>query len=104
MAMTLRPGARLFSSVCATELITVRTPAEPIELTIGGAEPVTSAAARTGEGQVLPGHDGGALLGKRYVDDAGTLELMCTKPGPGVPAVGGTLLELKEAKALPSSD
>ena len=29
-------------------------------------------------------------MGKRYVDDAETLELLCTKPGDGVPTVDGT--------------
>ena len=43
-------------------------------------------------------------MGKRYVDDAGTLELLCTKPGDGVPAVAGEVLQLKEAKPLPASD
>ena len=43
-------------------------------------------------------------MGKRYVDDAETLELLCTKPGDGVPALAGEVLRLKEAKPLPASD
>jgi hypothetical protein len=46
----------------------------------------------------------GTALGKRYVDEAGTLELLCTKPGEGSLGSGGVLLALKEAKPLPSSD
>ena len=43
-------------------------------------------------------------MGKRYVDDAETLELLCTKPGECVLALGGEVLRLKEAKPLPASD
>jgi len=43
-------------------------------------------------------------MGKRYVDEGETVELLCTKAGDGVPAMGGALLELKGAKALPASD
>ncbi len=103
MPVTLKPGARLFSAVCTTEMITVKAPAGEVDLTIGGVAPVGSAAERTG-GDVVDGHGGGAAMGKRYVDEAGTIELLCTKPGPGVPALGGTPLQLKDAKPLPASD
>jgi hypothetical protein len=43
-------------------------------------------------------------MGKRYVDSAETIELLCTKPGDGVPALNGELLQLNEAKPLPASD
>jgi hypothetical protein len=104
MSMTLKPGARLFSAVCTTELIAVKVPAGEVDLTIGGAAPVGSAAERTQTGAVADGHGGGAAMGKRYVDSADTIELLCTKPGDGVPALGGELLLLKEAKPLPASD
>lgn len=102
MTMQLKPGTRLYSAVCETELMTIRAPAEPIALTIGGVEPVLDAAERGGG--VVDGHGGGSAMGKRYVDDAGTLEVLCTKTGEGVPAVDGALLETKDAKALPASD
>jgi hypothetical protein len=50
------------------------------------------------------GHDTGTALGKRYTDEAGTLELLCTKGGPSALSVGDTPLQLKDAKPLPSSD
>lgn len=103
MPTTLKPGARLFSAVCTTEMITVKAPAGEIELTIGGVEPVASAADRTG-GEVVEGHGGGTAMGKRYVDEGETVELLCTKAGDGVPAVGGVVLHLKGAAALPASD
>ena len=46
----------------------------------------------------------GAAIGKRYVDEDDTVELLCTKPGEGVPALGGRPLTIKEAKPLPASD
>jgi hypothetical protein len=103
MSITLKPGARLISSVCTTELITVKAPKDPIELTIGGVPPAASAAERAG-GEVVVGHRGGALMGKRYVDAADTIELLCTKAGDGVPAIGGVVLDVRGAKALPASD
>lgn len=103
MSIQLKPGARLYSAVCSTEMIAVKAPAAAIGLTIGGVEPVTSADERTG-GAPAAGHDGGAAMGKRYVDEAESVELLCTKPGPGVPAIDGTPLQIKSAKALPASD
>ena len=104
MAITLKPGTRLVSAVCTTEMIVVKTAAEPVELTIGGVDALVAGSPRDGGGDVLAGHDGGAAMGKRYTDANGVLELLCTKPGPGVPAVGGTLLTIKGAAPLPSSD
>ena len=46
----------------------------------------------------------GTLLGKRYTDEAGTIEVLCTKPGDGSIGLGQTALTLKEAKPLPASD
>ena len=104
MPMTLKPGARLFSAVCTTEMIAVKAPAAEVDLTIGGVTPVGSIAERTSGAAVADGHGGGAAMGKRYVDSADTIELLCTKAGDGVPALGGELLLLKEAKPLPASD
>jgi hypothetical protein len=103
VSLPLKPGTKLLSSACTTEMIVVRAPAGEADLTIGGHPPVVSAAERTQAG-VLDGHGGGTKMGKRYVDEAGTIELLCTKPGEGVPALGGVVLVLKEAKALPASD
>ena len=104
MSMTLKPGARLFSAVCTTEMIAVKAPPGEVDVTIGGVAPVGSVAGRDGSGSVADGHGGGAAMGKRYVDQDKTIELLCTKPGDGLPALNGQLLALKEAKALPSSD
>ena len=104
MATTLKPGTRLFSAVCSTELIAVKAPPGEVDLTIGGAPPVGSATERAETGEVADGHGGGAAMGKRYVDSADTIELLCTKPGEGMPALHGEVLKPKEAKPLPASD
>jgi hypothetical protein len=104
MSLSLKPGARLYSDVCTTELIAVKAPAEPVELTIGGSPALTNPGDRTGSGTLAEGHSGGTAMGKRYVDEAETIELLCTKAGDGAPAVNGVLLQLKEAKPLPASD
>lgn len=104
MSLTLKPGTRLYSAVCTTEMIAVKAPADAVELTIGGAPVLTDAADRDGAGSVADGFGGGTLMGKRYVDDGNTIELLCTKPGDGVPALDGEPLTHKDAKPLPASD
>jgi len=102
MSLTLKPGARLFSAVCDTQLIAVKAPADAVDLTIGGTTALMEAAAPSGS--IADGHGGGALVGKRYVDDDGTIELLCTKAGDGLPAIGGLPLSIKDTKPLPASD
>jgi len=82
----------------------VAAPDAEIEITCGGA-PLVALDATTQSGvTIAAGAAGGTLLGKRYVDAVGCLELLCTKPGKGSLAAGGDLLVLKAAKPLPSSD
>jgi hypothetical protein len=81
----------------------IAAPAGDVDLTCGGAA-MLEASASAGGGSVDPEHKNGTQIGKRYVNDDATLELLCTKPGEGSLAVSGTPLKLKEAKALPSSD
>ncbi len=102
MAQTYTPGTRVFSTACTTEMIVVRAPEEAVVVTIGGA-PVRAAA---GDPEVSPadGYDGGSLLGKRYVNQADTIELLCTRAGDGAAAVDGELLVVKDAAPLPASD
>jgi len=100
---TLKAGSRLKSAVCDTQVMVIAAPAGDVALTCGGAAMI-EAAATAGGGSIDPDHKNGTQIGKRYVNEDGTLELLCTKPGEGSLALGGTALKLKEAKALPSSD
>jgi hypothetical protein len=100
----LKTGSRLRSAVCTTEAMVIAAPGGDVEVTCGGV-PMIDVAEQPPEGlSISPDAAKGTALGKRYVSEAGDLELLCTKPGEGSLGVGGVLLTLKEAKPLPSSD
>ena len=98
----LKAGTRLKSAVCTTELMVVGAPKEEIEITCGGAPLI--AMGEQGSGEIADDAKGGTQIGKRYVNEAGDLEVLCTKPGEGTLAAGGVALTIKGAKPLPSSD
>ncbi len=96
----MKPGTKLKSIVCDTEIIVIR--GGDIVVECGGA---AMAEERPADRPALdPAFAAGTKTGKRYVDAAGTVELLCTKPGKGSLAIGGVALSIKEAKPLPSSD
>ena len=102
----LRAGARLRSRTCATEVIVVRAPGQPVELTCGGAAmaPIGADVARV---EPDPALAGGALLGKRYTldgDGEDAFEVLVTKAGAGTLAAGAVALVVKQARPLPASD
>jgi hypothetical protein len=101
--MELKAGDRLRSAVSETELIVIKAAGGDVTLTCGGL-PLVRAGEDGARGQIQPGQEGEVLLGKRYVDEEDSLELLCTKPGEGALAVDGHPLGLKSAKPLPSSD
>ena len=92
------------SAVCATEVMVVAAPPDDVEVTCGGAPMISIGDDPPAGASLSPDAAEGTALGKRYVNEAGNLELLCTKPGDGSLGVGGALLSLKEAKPLPSSD
>jgi hypothetical protein len=94
---------RLKSTVSSTEVIIVRPPPGPVQLTCGGSAMIdlNDAADEAGSGAAPEGE---TLLGKRYHDEQSGLELLCTKGGSGQLACDGRPLEFKQAAALPSSD
>jgi hypothetical protein len=100
----VKPGTKLRSSVCDVEVIVIKTPSAEVNLCCGG-QPMVLAGTDRPEGlSPTPGFDGGTLLGKRYTDETGGLELLCTKGGASTLSIGETVLRVKEAKPLPSSD
>jgi hypothetical protein len=96
----MKPGTKLKSAVCSTEVMVIRSGAGQIEC--GGA-PMSEAKA-DGTGEPAADHAAGTLMGKRYVDAAGTVELLCIKPGKGSLSLDGVALATKDAKPLPASD
>jgi len=104
VAVELKPGVRFRSAVGETEVVVIKAPAGAVDLRCGGHpvvpigdEPPAGLSAETG-------FDGDTLIGKRYTDATGELELLCSKGGAGALSAGTELLVLKDAKPLPSSD
>ncbi|MFN3472428.1 MAG: hypothetical protein ACK4ZW_00140 [Blastomonas sp.] len=95
----MKPGTRLKSAVCSTEVMVIRSGEGTIEC---GGTPMAETAQP--EGEPAEAHSAGTLIGKRYVDAAGTFELLCVKPGKGSLSVDGVALSTKDAKPLPASD
>ena len=101
---TFKAGTRLRSSVCSTEVMVISVPDGGADLSCGGA-PMTLVSAPPASGSSLAaGAAAGTKLGKRYVDESGKLEVLCTKAGEGSLSLGDERLHLKDAKPLPSSD
>jgi hypothetical protein len=81
----------------------IAAPAADVDVTCGGA-PMIALDAEPGGATIADDAAEGTQLGKRYVNEAGDLELLCTKPGKGALGGGGALLTIKGAKPLPASD
>jgi len=100
---TVKVGARLKSNVCDTEVMIIACADTSVRISCGGQPMLDATAAKTND-TLDPAHAAGTLLGKRYVNTAGKIELLCVKAGKGSLAVNGEALVLKDAKPLPSSD
>jgi hypothetical protein len=96
----MKPGTKLKSQVCDTEVMIIRCADGSIQC--GGA--AMGEAKPDAPGALSADHAGGSLMGKRYVDADGKYELLCVKPGKGSLSVDGTALSVKDAKPLPASD
>jgi hypothetical protein len=99
----LAVGQSLASSVDSTTVIVTRAGGEEVSLACGGVEMV-AAGTTPAEGVADPQLQDGTLLGKRYVDEAGTVEVLATKGGPGTLTLNGAPLAVLGAKPLPASD
>jgi hypothetical protein len=96
----MKSGTKLKSAVCDTEVMVIRGTGLVVDC--GGAPMVEERPAE--RGTIDPDFAGGTLIGKRYVDAIGSLELLCVKPGKGTLSIKGVALQLKDAKPLPASD
>ena len=96
----IKPGTKLKSTVCDAEVMVIRGSGVVVEC--GGAPMALERPAE--RGTLAADLDKGTLIGKRYVDAGGTVELLCVKPGQGSLSIGGVALQLKDAKPLPASD
>ena len=96
----MKPGTRLKSAACNTEVMIIRSGVGVIECggaAMGEAKPAEVAALN-------PDFSSGTLLGKRYTDADGQYELLCVRAGKGSLSVDGVALVTKDAKPLPASD
>jgi hypothetical protein len=101
--MLIKPGLRLRSAVCGTEVIVVRASGSDLDVRCGGHPMLPfDAASPMVRPAVDAAFDQGAVLGKRYGD--ADLEILCTRPGQGSISVGSQPLPMLEPKKLPSSD
>jgi len=99
----LQVGQALRSVTDTTAVIVIRAPSADVELTCGGFAMV-DAKSDAPEQPANPDQGTGALLGKRYEDAGGTLELLCTKGGTSSLTFDGVALAIRSAKPLPASD
>lgn len=101
MGQIYKPGTKLSSTVCKTQIMALRVPAEELTITCGGAPMQVGDPAALGE---MSGDNSGTLVGKRYTDADETMEFLCTRGGEGSIAIEGYVIDIKAAKKLPSSD
>jgi hypothetical protein len=99
--MTLRPGDQLASTIGSTRVVVVRAPAQGVPVLACGGSPMVAAPAGR---PAAADDDCRTLIGKRYVDAAGEVELLCTFSGAGELSCDGAPMTLKTAKPLPASD
>ena len=108
-APALRPGEQLASTVCTTRVAVIRVQGRPL-IACGGEPMVPAASARPPAANGANGTNGAngadaaTLIGKRYVDAAETVELLCTSSGAGALSCDGAPMTVKAAKPLPASD
>lgn len=100
--MRIRPGLKVNSAVSAAQVVVVRAPAGEVDLRCGGVAMVPADAPVAADGTVA--EEGSLLVGKRYADAGGTIELLCVRAGAGTLSLGGEPLELMAARQLPTSD
>jgi hypothetical protein len=100
----LKPGLRLKSAVCSTQIMIIRTPSVPADIRCGGVEMLALTEQPAPGSRLDPDQAHGSLIGKRYVDAQDRVEILCTQGGAGSLMLDGVLMVLKQAKALPSSD
>ncbi len=102
MGEMYKPGVKLSSTVCKTQIMALRVPAEALDITCGGAPMQVGDPEQMGDMDAALSN--GTLVGKRYVDGDEAMEFLCTRGGEGTVVVNGTPLDIKQAKQLPSSD
>lgn len=97
--MELKPGMKLNSTVSSVQIIVIRGRGEADIHCAGESMTTDEHSVPTSSRDEVD-----VQLGKRYTDESGSIELLCTKPGKGPLTVGNGTMTIKTAKALPASD
>jgi len=100
----LKLGSKYRSAVCDTQVMVIRTASDAAGLSCGGVPMIGPGDDSAASGSPAAGFADGTLIGKRYIDEADRIELLCTKGGQGSLSLGTERLLVKQPKALPSSD
>ena len=79
----LKPGLRLKSAVCPPRSWSSAPPGTEASISCGGADMLATTESAPAGARLDPAFAQGSLIGKRYVDAADALELLCTKGGEG---------------------
>ena len=98
----IKPGVRLKSAVCSGEAMVVK--GSGVTITCGGVPMLGDGESAPADAAPDQEHMYKCLMGKRYVSEDETLEVLCIKAGEGSFGVDGQMLLGKETKRLPSSD
>jgi hypothetical protein len=64
----IKPGLRLKSAVCSTEVMVIRAPAGEAQIACGGTEMLGGGETAPAGAALDPSRAQGSLIGKRYVD------------------------------------
>lgn len=102
--MELRPGTRLRSAVCETNVIVLKPPRVAGEISCGGVPMVPLSTVIPILGTPAADARGGTQVGKRYSSLDTGLEVLCAKSGAGSLAFDTTPLVEQANKPLPPSD
>ena len=102
-AIELKTGARMPSIVCDGEVMVEAAPAGAVAMTCGGA-PMVASGTDAPRADIDPDQAVGIQIGKRYVNEEGTLEVLCVKAGEGQLGANGELMLQKDTKKLPKTD
>jgi hypothetical protein len=101
---TLKPGLRLKSAVCATEIMVIRAPSLDAVLACGGTEMLGMAEAdlpaAPSSRRIMRGHPDRQALRRRARPRRGAVHARRRR----FVALDGVAMTVKQAKALPSSD
>ncbi|MBL4826434.1 MAG: hypothetical protein JKY66_01735 [Spongiibacteraceae bacterium] len=96
----MKPGTKLKSCVCNTEVMVIKG----CDLAVDCGGVALSVDSQAEKITMDKAFNQGTQIGKRYVNEEGTIELLCVKAGEGSLSIDGKALQLKDAKPLPSSD